>query len=136
METRAGGETGWAGGRSGQARTASLGFWNKGCVCTGAPRAAGVVLLAARPTPLGRPPAGCPELPAPFKQGLPHLPPVSQLQARRDTRPSFSETQASVPRPPLPQRRAPATQRPPKEPGRRLFPKSSSSPSHTGCHPD
>lgn len=59
--------------------------------------------------------AGCPELPAPLEHRLPHLTPAAQLWAWRDTSPSFSETLGISPQDPLPQRRAPATQRPPKE---------------------
>lgn len=40
--------------------------------------------------------------PAPLEHRLPHLTPAAQLWAWRDTSPSFSETQASVPRTPFP----------------------------------
>lgn len=40
--------------------------------------------------------------PAPLEHRLPHLSPAAQLWAWRDTSPSFSETQASVPRTPFP----------------------------------
>lgn len=50
--------------------------------------------------------------PEPLEHRLPHLSPAAQLWAWRDTSPSFSETQASVPRPPFPSEGP----RPPRDP--------------------
>lgn len=67
----------------------------------------------ARPAPLGLGHVWAAQSsPQPPEHGLPRLPPEAQLRAQRDTSPSFSETQASVPRPLLPCEGP----RPPKDP--------------------